>query len=92
MSMIEGKTYYEVERLQQPMPGESIVICTDATGIRFVCPSTVWDSNIIKEKTEPAIIVKVNNHNFPVEKIALFRFLFLGREDVYAKRYYSQFY
>lgn len=89
ISKIEGKTYYEVERLQQLMTGDSIVICMDAIGMKFTCPSTLWDSNIIEEISTPAIIAKVNSRSTPAEKITLFRSLFRGREDVYARRYYS---
>jgi hypothetical protein len=35
-------------------------------------------------------LIEVNNHSLPEIKIALFRSLFKGREDVYAKRFESR--
>ena len=88
-ALIGGKTYYEIERLKQPMSDEFIVICTDTQGSRYACPATVWDSHAITETVQLAINASVNNLSTPAEKVALFRSLFHGREDAYAKRYYS---
>lgn len=89
-ALIGGKTYYEIERLKQPMSDERIVICADAQGNRFACPLTIWDSFNSAEATQIySATPQINNLSTPAQKIALFRSLFRGREDVYAKRYYS---
>ena len=88
-ALIGGKTYKEIERLWQPVSKELIVICVDAEGNRYACPVTVWESHIIKETATSTANALVNNLSTPADKIALFRSLFRGREDVYAKRYCS---
>ena len=87
--IIDGKTYKEIERLRQPASRELVIICVDAEGNRYACPATVWEFHIIKETATPTANALVNNLSTPTDKIALFRSLFRGREDVYAKRYYS---
>ena len=86
---IGEKYYHKIERLRQPASEEYIVICADAQGSRYACPATVWDSHAVTEEVQPAANASVNNLSAPAEKVALFRSLFRGREDVYAKRYYS---
>lgn len=72
------------------MSDEPIIVCTDTQGNRFACPLTVWDSFNSAEATPIySATPQINNLSTPAPKIALFRSLFRGREDVYAKRYYS---
>ena len=42
-----------------------------------------------KEKPE-LIVAGINNQNSPIDKIDFFMTLFKGRDDVYAKRWYSE--
>ena len=43
----------------------------------------------IPEPVKPVPATAVHNYSTPAEKIKLFRSLFLGREDVFARRWYS---
>lgn len=61
----------------------------ECCGEMHACLATVWDSSILKEVLLTTEDSKVNNHSSSTEKIALFRSYFRGREDVYAKRFYS---
>ena len=45
---------------------------------------------ISKQASAPTVNPEVNNNSLPETKIALFRSLFKGREDVYAKRFESR--
>ncbi len=47
-------------------------------------------SGQIPEITEPLPKGSVNKYSSPEDKIALFRSLFKGREDVFARRWYSK--
>lgn len=64
------------------------VLCKDEHGCFFTCDKELWQSsterNILNSES------KFNKYATPEEKIALFRSLFVGREDVYAKRYENQ--
>jgi hypothetical protein len=82
---IGGKYYHEVERLKQPLSDEIIFICTDKDGIRYACPASMWDEHSAQDAALSFSDAKVDNHSAPSEKIKLFRSLFRGREDVYAK-------
>ena len=86
---IGGKDYHEVERLKQPLTDEIIVICIDEDGTRYACPVSRWDEYSAPDTALSFSDAKVNNHSATSEKIKLFRSLFRGREDVYAKRYYN---
>ena len=59
------------------------MLCEDEHGCSFICDSEIWQSNSVKPKTE------FNKYASPDKKIALFKSLFIGREDVYAKRFYN---
>lgn len=92
-SEFDGKLYFLVERLKQPYSEEGVIICTDEEGIRYACLENLWYENnavaFAPTVTQNFFEAKVNSHSSPTEKIALFRSLFRGREDVYAKRYYN---
>jgi len=47
-------------------------------------------NNIPNETVLPAITQNTDNHSTPEDKISLFRSLFKGRDDVYAKRFESK--
>ncbi|AEF80282.1 TOTE conflict system archaeo-eukaryotic primase domain-containing protein [Leadbettera azotonutricia] len=48
------------------------------------------ESLILQNPTEDASSPGINNHSAPEDKITLFRSLFRGREDIYAKRFESK--
>jgi hypothetical protein len=86
---IGGKYYQEAERLKQPLSDEVIVICEDEGGLRYACPAGLWDAHVVPDAVSLFSDATINNHSTPSEKITLFRSLFRGREDVYARRYYN---
>ena len=55
-------------------------------GIAHVVASPVKADDI----TEQGVSASVNKYSSPAEKIALFRSLFAGREDVFARRWFSR--
>ncbi len=59
------------------------VLCADSDSVRYVCPAQVWQANAVSD-TAP-----VNRSSSAKEKIDIFLDLFCGREDVYARRWYS---
>lgn len=75
-------------RLIEPLPslgGGDFVLCSDENGAHFVCPEELWR----RQAPQPAQSPGVSAASSAQEKIGLFLSLFRGREDVYAKRYYS---
>ncbi len=83
VAILSGSTY----QLLEIIPGlddASYVLCESENGDRFVCPLNRW------ENAAPAPATKVHAKSSPQDKIALFRELFHGREDVYAKRWYNR--
>lgn len=65
------------------LDGEQTVICADMHGNRYVCPASLWMSHT------PQSATTIHQRSSSKEKIALFRSLFRGREDVYAKRWHN---
>lgn len=59
------------------------MLCEDKHGCSFFCDAEVWQSSAVKPKTE------FNKYASPDQKIDLFKSLFIGREDVYAKRFFN---
>ena len=82
-AMIGGRVYRFVEYLDAADRSGQYVVCADSDGMRYVCPAEVWQANVIAD-TSP-----VNRSSSSKEKIDLFLDLFRGREDVYARRWYS---
>jgi superfamily II DNA or RNA helicase len=85
---IDGHLYTFIESLAVLGTDGGVVICQDESGARFACPRDIWDiysGNVIPSFEE----TKVTNKSTSDEKIVLFRSLFCGRSDVYAKRWYN---
>lgn len=77
---INGKEYRFIKTVTDITTDRTAVLCEDEHGCPFVCDIVIWQSNAVKPKTE------FNKYATPDQKIALFKSLFIGREDVYAKR------
>lgn len=82
----DGQRYTLVEQVPS-LAGSVIVICQNAGGKRFSCPLDLWLSHAEVEMGTPLSVAAVTFKSTSQEKIALFRSLFRGREDVYAKRW-----
>lgn len=82
-AIINGKTYGLTKTVTDLVTGKTAVLCEDEHGCSFVCDSETWQSNAVKPQME---FIK---YATPDQKIELFKSLFIGREDVYAKRFYN---
>lgn len=85
VSRIRGRKYTLIEQLPALVGEAGYVICEDAEGKRFVCPEELWLENV--PQTEQA--APVCTHSSTQEKIECFLSMFRGREEMYARRYYS---
>lgn len=85
VSRIDGREYTLIEQLPALVGEAGYVICEDAEGKRFVCPEDLWLENV--PQTEQA--APVCTHSSTQEKIECFLSMFRGREEMYARRYYS---
>ena len=81
--MIGGRVYRFVECLDTIDGSGQYVVCADLNGVRRVCLANVWRENVGVDTAQ------VNRSSSAKEKINLFLDLFRGREDVYARRWYS---
>lgn len=61
------------------------VLCSDKDGVRYICSEEFW----MRQAPHPVQEAVVDANSTDQEKIELFLSLFRGREDVYARRYYS---
>lgn len=85
VSRIRGRKYTLIEQLPALVGEAGYVVCEDAEGKRFVCPEEMWLENV--PQTEQA--APVCTHSSTQEKIECFLSVFRGREELYARRYYS---
>ena len=85
ISRIDGREYTLIAQLPALVGEAGYVICEDAEGKRFVCPEELWLENV--PQTEQA--APVCTHSSTQEKIECFLSMFRGREEMYARRYYS---
>lgn len=85
VSRIDGREYTLIEQLPALVGEAGYVICEDAEGKRFVCPEDLWLENV--PQTEQA--APVCTHSSTREKIECFLSVFRGREELYARKYYS---
>ena len=84
-SRINGTEYSFLERVPSLDGEESYILCEDADGRCFVCPEELWLAHV------PCSVqaVPVTTHSSVQEKIDCFLAVFRGREELYARRYYS---
>lgn len=85
VSRIDGREYTLIAQLPALVGEAGYVICEDAEGKRFVCPEDLWLENV--PQTEQA--APVCTHSSTREKIECFLSVFRGREELYARKYYS---
>lgn len=83
-AIINGKEYRFTKSVTDIITNRTAVLCEDEHGCPFICPVEVWGENAKREETA------FNKYASPEKKIALFKALFIGREDVYGKRFYNQ--
>ncbi len=84
VALWNGKYYTFLECVPLVDGSGVIVICQDEAGTRVACPEEMWRTRAEAILDSSACI----NHTSPSDaKVALFRTLFRGREDVFAKRW-----
>ena len=86
-AIIDGKEYRFVETIPAIPSGETVVLCTDSSGAKYACSEEAWRCNAPPAATED--LAPVHTNSSTQEKIDCFLSMFRGRDDLYAKRYYS---
>ena len=82
-SVINGKEYRFIKTVTDIATDRTAVLCEDEHGCSFICDTEMWENNTEQPKSE------FNKYATPDQKIELFKSLFIGREDIYAKRFYN---
>lgn len=85
-AFISGINYKLLETLPQVHGSGHVVVCQNDSGERLACPLELW------EASAEAVVsnTSVNLRSSSESKISLFRSLFHGRDDVYARRWENQ--
>lgn len=86
-AIINGEEYSLLEVLPVLNEKTKMFLCADAAGGKFACPEEVWLCHACQIPVEPSAPVSTNSS--AQEKIDCFLSMFHGRDDLYAKRYYS---
>ena len=84
-AFIKGQEYTLLELLPSLDGSQPLILCEDGSGRRAACSEPLWCSCALKD----ADSAPVHAHSSSREKIEYFLSVFKGREDVYARRYYS---
>ena len=82
-AVINGKEYCFIKTITDISTNRIAVLCEDEHGCSFICDTEIWQSNAVIPKST------FNKYATPYQKIELFKSLFIGREDVYAKRFHN---
>lgn len=83
-AVLNGRRFALIEEIPS-LGGGATVICQNEEGERFSCPLDLW---IRHAQTDVSFLdAAVTGKSPSKDKIARFRSLFCGREDVYAKRW-----
>ncbi len=90
VAIISGKKYKYVNKIDNIITNETAVLCKDECGNFYYCDIDEWTKNeSVEVKSSDKDKTKINKFSTPQEKIDLYKSLFSGRVDVYAKRYYK---
>jgi len=80
----------EIAELEQKLADKKHRLEELCAALEKQTADTTTMQKLLSEDSSKASPVEINNHSPPEIKIALFRSLFKGREDVYAKRFESK--
>jgi len=83
-ALINGIEYQFIELLPALGKNQTMVLCKDSGGAKYICSEELWGNNAVIKS--PAL---VHANSSTQEKIEFFLSVFKGREGLYAKRYYS---
>lgn len=92
---IGGTEYRFVERLTSVQDSDEIVVCVDESGARRYASEPVWvkgraafrEKHEVAERAGASVVTAASPS---AKKLALFRSLFVAREDVHAKSYFNK--
>lgn len=84
-AILENREFRFIETISALEGSGRFVLCSDKDGARYVCSEEFW----MRQAPQPAQATCVDANSSAQEKIELFLSLFRGREDIYARRYYS---
>lgn len=84
-ALIKGEVYIFLERIPSLGEDGEMILCTNASGEKYVCTDRVWQKNLMSDEKSSL----VHSGSSAQEKIEFFLSLFKGREGLYAQRYYS---
>ena len=87
-AILKGEKYIYVNRIKNIITDETAVLCKDECGNFYFCSIDEWVNNRPVE-INTTDKTQVNKYSAPQQKIELYKSLFCGRTDVYAKRYYN---
>ena len=84
-AIINGERFTLLEQLPALDGGSPVIVCQNDSGERFACTTAIWENCAERAQEFPAARVTLQSSS--EDKLALFRALFRGREDAYAKRW-----
>jgi superfamily II DNA or RNA helicase len=80
----------EIEELEQKLANKKHQLEETRTTLAKQTADAVITQKPLSEDSSQASLIEINHHSPPEIKVALFRSLFKGREDIYAKRFESK--
>ena len=83
--IIKDQEYTLLEMIPSLDGGPVQILCAGSNGKRAICSESFWRANESNDECYPPI----HTHSSAQDKIKFFLALFMGRQDVYARRYYS---
>ena len=84
-ALIQGRIYTFLELLPSLNQNEDMILCSNASGQKYVCTAECWQENSVD--IEGAALI--HGGSTAQEKIEFFLSLFKGRGGLYARRYHS---
>lgn len=90
-ALIQGREYSLVESIPHATSGETICVFVDEGGKRRYATRAEWDAGANEFAQHAAENHLVTSDSPAVDKIAIFKSLFKGRDDVYAHGYTNKY-
>ena len=84
-ALLNGMEYTILDLLPSLDYSDRMVLCQNASGQKYICSKATWESHALQPRSSAA----VTTHSPTSEKIKCFLSFFRGRDDLYARRFYS---
>lgn len=84
-ALIDGQKYTFLETVSSLDKDITLILCANERGEKCVCPEQLWRSSTPQAEQ----MAPIHTHSSTYEKINFFLSMFKGRENLYARRYYS---